>query len=44
LTNTATAGFPREAGELIWQEGDLGDGSRLGPWAVRWSLQRSPPP
>jgi malto-oligosyltrehalose trehalohydrolase len=44
LTKTATAGFPREVGELIWEEGDLGDGSRLGPWAVRWSLQRSPPP
>jgi glycogen operon protein len=44
LTGTATAGFPREAGEPIWQEGDLGDGSRLGPWAVRWSLRRSPVP
>ena len=41
-TATATAGFPLEAGEPIWQEGDLGEGGRLGPWAVRWSLQRSP--
>jgi glycogen operon protein len=44
LAAIATGGFPLEAGELIWQEGDLGDGSRLGPWAVRWSLRRSPPP
>jgi malto-oligosyltrehalose trehalohydrolase len=44
LAATATGGFPRQAGELIWQEGDLGDGSRLGPWAVRWSLQRSQVP
>src|SRR5471032_1783938 len=44
LTRTATAGFPREAGELIWQEGDVGDGSHLGPWAVRWSLRRGPLP
>jgi 1,4-alpha-glucan branching enzyme len=44
LTKTAMAGFPREAGELIWQEGELGDGGRLGPWAIRWSLRRTPPP
>jgi hypothetical protein len=44
LAAIATGGFPLAAGELIWQEGDLGDGSRLGPWAVRWSLRRSPPP
>jgi len=41
LSWTANAGFPTDAGEPIWQEGDLGDGSRLGPWAVRWSLRRS---
>ncbi len=44
LAAIATGGFPLEAGELIWQEGDLGDGSCLGPWAVRWSLLRSPVP
>jgi len=42
LAATATGGFPRQSGEPIWREGDLGDGSRLGPWAVRWSLRRSP--
>jgi malto-oligosyltrehalose trehalohydrolase len=44
LSATPTAGFLREAGESIWQEGDPGDGARFGPWAVRWSLRRSPAP
>jgi maltooligosyltrehalose trehalohydrolase len=44
LSATPTAGFAREAGETIWQEGDLGDGSSFGAWAVRWSVQHSAPP
>ncbi len=44
LRDTATAGFPPDAGEPIWKQGDVGDGDRRGPWAVRWSLRRRPPP
>ena len=44
LTATATGGFPSKAGETIWQEGDPGDGTRFGPWTVRWSLRRRPEP
>jgi malto-oligosyltrehalose trehalohydrolase len=44
LTASSNDGFPTDVGEPIWHEGDPGDGSRLGPWAVRWSLKRRPGP
>ena len=30
-------GFPSPSGEEIWRDGEA-EGSRLGPWAVRWSV------
>ncbi len=32
-------GFEPAAGHVVWQEG-AADGTRLGPWAVRWTLAK----
>ncbi len=39
LKAEAQDGFGSASGEEIWREGEAA-GTRLGPWAVRWSVQR----
>ena len=38
LWHARRAGFAPAGGEVIWREGDAGDGEELGAWAVRWSV------
>ena len=41
LSDSSVSGFPASAGEVLWQEGPAGSDGRFGPWAVRWSIERS---
>ena len=36
--NAAQDGFGTPSGDEIWRDGEA-EGARLGPWAVRWSVQ-----
>ncbi len=35
------AGFSESGGEVVWMEGTTPSGSELGPWSVRWILQKA---
>jgi malto-oligosyltrehalose trehalohydrolase len=39
LSARPVAGFPTEAGGVLWQEGEVGEDGTLGAWAVRWSTK-----
>jgi malto-oligosyltrehalose trehalohydrolase len=39
LSAAQVEGFPAPSGRVIWQEGEPGEGSEFGPWAVRWSVE-----
>ena len=39
LWHEARGGFPPVRGEVIWREGEVGDGDGLGAWGVRWSVE-----
>lgn len=43
LSGDPVGGFPREAGHLIWKEGEVRDaGTTLMPWTVIWSVREKP--
>jgi malto-oligosyltrehalose trehalohydrolase/4-alpha-glucanotransferase len=39
LSGARVAGFPAPSGQVIWREGEAGEGGVFGPWAVRWSVE-----
>jgi malto-oligosyltrehalose trehalohydrolase len=40
LSAAPRAGFPPACGSILWREGDCGGGETLGPFAVRWSIEK----
>ena len=43
LSPAPANGFPAVSGCVLWREGDCGDDGAFGPFAVRWSIEASPP-
>ena len=41
LSGAPVSGFPALSGQVIWREGDPGEGE-FAPWSVRWTLEESP--
>ena len=42
LSGAPVSGFPASSGQVIWREGEPGEGGEFAPWSVRWTLEESP--